>query len=136
MNTVDFIKQNEGYRKHPYKCTAGKTTIAYGRNLEDVGISRAEAEVLLRNDIADALHDLLRIFPDFQFLPKDVCTALTDMRFNLGPGGFRKFKKMIEAVKLNDFKKAADEAKDSRWYKQVPNRAKRVCGLLAGDGFI
>jgi len=136
IKTKEFIKFNEGYRQHPYQCTAGKTTIAYGRNLEDVGISEQEADMLLNNDINAAAYDLLKIFPDLNTFPSDIKTALTDMRFNLGPGGFRKFKKMIAAIKANDFEQAAYEAKDSRWYNQVGLRAERVCRLLAGDGFI
>ena len=39
----------------PYKDTVGKLTIGVGRNLDDVGIGEEEAEVLLRNDIKDAV---------------------------------------------------------------------------------
>jgi lysozyme len=136
LSTKDFIKFNEGYEQFVYKCTGGKNTIAFGRNLDDVGISEQEAEILLNNDINAAQYDLVKIFPDFSTFPKDVIIALTDMRFNLGPGGFRKFKKMIEAIKSNDYEKAAEEAKDSRWYKQVGLRGERVCKLLAGEGFL
>ena len=136
IHLKDFIKFNEGYRQHPYKCSAGKYTVAYGRNLEDVGISESEAEYLLNNDINAAQYELMKIFPDFATFPKDVMTALTDMMFNLGATRFRKFKKMIAAIKSNDFETAAAEAKDSRWYSQVKGRAERVCGLLNGEGFI
>jgi lysozyme len=136
LSIKDFIKFNEGLRLKPYRCTAGKLTIGYGRNIEEVGITEDEAEGLLNNDINLAIYDLKKIFPDLDTFPRDVITALVDMRFNLGPGRFRKFKKMIEAVKSNDYELAAAEAKDSLWYNQVGLRAERVCKLLAGEGFI
>ena len=42
-----LIKKHEGLSLKPYKCTAGKLTIGYGRNIEDKGISQEEAERFL-----------------------------------------------------------------------------------------
>ena len=36
---IAMLQRHEGLRLKPYKCTAGKVSIGYGRNLEDVGIS-------------------------------------------------------------------------------------------------
>jgi len=55
-----LIKLHEGFRTHPYRCTAGKLTIGYGRNLDDVGILETEAEHMLGNDMADCCIDLAR----------------------------------------------------------------------------
>ena len=46
-----LIARHEGLRLTPYHCTGGKLTIGYGRNLDDVGISRSEAEILREHDI-------------------------------------------------------------------------------------
>ena len=35
------IKRHEGFRSKPYKDTVGKTTIGYGRNLDDVASTRS-----------------------------------------------------------------------------------------------
>ncbi|MFD2234837.1 glycoside hydrolase family protein, partial [Phaeospirillum tilakii] len=48
---ADLIR-DESLRLKPYRCPAGKLTIGIGRNLDDVGISREEAETLLDHDIA------------------------------------------------------------------------------------
>ena len=45
------LVRHEGLRLKPYRCTAGKLTIGIGRNLDDCGISKTEAYVLLENDI-------------------------------------------------------------------------------------
>ncbi|HAC30701.1 MAG TPA: lysozyme, partial [Marinobacter hydrocarbonoclasticus] len=46
------LKRHEGLRLKPYLDTASspRLTIGYGRNLEDVGISRDEADFMLDND--------------------------------------------------------------------------------------
>ena len=54
------------------------------------------------------------------------------MRFQLGYSGFRKFKKMIKAVKENKWLKAQNEIRDSKYYNQVTKRAERVIKLLKG----
>ena len=131
MGIIEDLKRDEGFRPKPYRCTAGKLTIGYGRNIEDVGINEAEAEMLLCNDIEEATADLMDIFPgwfDYMWPKKE---ALVNMRFNLGPARFRKFKKMISAVKAEDWQEAAKQAKDSKWYNQVGDRAKRIVATLA-----
>ena len=130
---MDQIADHEGFRSKPYRCTAGKLTIGYGRNIEDVGISKAEARILLSNDIFKAQRDCERIFPLWHYYPDSKRWALIDMRFNLGPGRFRGFRRMIAAVKNEDWKLAAKEAKDSRWYGQVGRRSKYIVELL-GNG--
>jgi len=52
------------------------------------------------------------------------------MDFNLGKPRFLTFKKLIQAVKEGDFKKAAEEAKNSRWCRQVGKRCEDVYNLL------
>ena len=37
---TEQLKQDEGWRLKPYRCTAGKLTIGYGRNIEDKGITK------------------------------------------------------------------------------------------------
>ena len=55
MNQSDaLIAKHEGLRLKPYKDSVGKLTIGYGRNLDDVGISQEEAEILFSADVAQA----------------------------------------------------------------------------------
>jgi lysozyme len=48
------------------------------------------------------------------------------MMFNMGRPRLSKFKGMKAGVDARDWNKAADEMVDSRWYTQVPNRARRL----------
>lgn len=129
---IGMIKQHEGFRDKPYRCTAGKLTIGYGRNLDDVGISNREATVLLYNDIMEATESVRVVFSGFEFdeFSKNRQAALIDMMFNLGRSRFLKFKKMITAIRCKDWNEAADQAKDSRWFSQVGKRGVNIVMLL------
>lgn len=131
MSIIDRIKQEEGFRQFPYQCPAGKTSIGYGRNLEDRGISEEEALFLLQNDVREAeadLHIILSPTPPSLTLPR--WEALVDMRFQLGAKGFRRFARMIEAARAGDWDTAADECMDSLYAQQVPARAERNATAL------
>ena len=52
------------------------------------------------------------------------------MAFNLGLTRLVKFKKMFAALNKGDYKLASEEGLDSRWAKQVYNRAKRLMNRL------
>ncbi|MBF0234266.1 MAG: lysozyme [Desulfamplus sp.] len=130
---IDLIKKHEGFRQFPYKCTAGKMTIGYGRNIEDVGISKEEALFLLVGDVARCEQDLQSIFLQFDHFTRNRRVALIDMRYNLGPSRFRGFKRMLAAILADDWDRAADEAMDSEWYRQVKSRGPVIAGMLRGD---
>lgn len=124
------ITRDEGFRRFPYRCTGGRMTVGIGRNLQDTGLTRGEAEYLLNNDIARAIADLRRLFREFDFFPEQVQRVLINMRFQLGPGTFRRFRKFRAACKKRKWKKAAREMIDSKWYRQTPSRAKRLVKIM------
>ena len=128
VNYVDLIKKHEGFRQYPYKCTAGKLTIGYGRNLDDVGISKEEADYLLDMDLDKHTEELDKVIT--WAVPKDVYAVLVDMHYNLGHERFMQFRKMIECLKKLDFKGAAKEMLESKWAKQVPNRAAELANIM------
>lgn len=127
---ISMLKRHEGFRSKPYLCTAKKITIGYGRNLDDVGITQEEAEFLLLMDVRQATDDAHDIFPKMLDYTENRQIALIDMVFNLGKTRLMKFRNMIDAVKSGDWEKAAIEATDSRWYKQVGARAVELVNLL------
>lgn len=67
---------------------------------------------------------------EFSGLPDEVQQILVNMMFNMGRTRLSKFKKMNEAIEAGDWKTAAVEGRDSRWYKQVTNRAERLMSRL------
>lgn len=127
---IEQLKRHEGFRSKPYKCTADKTTIGYGRNLEDVGISTAEAEYLLLNDLEQAIKDAKALFCNFAELSENRQAVLVNMAFNLGRSRLKTFSNMRAAVEHKDFCRAADEMLDSLWAKQVKGRATELAALM------
>ena len=127
---VSMLKRHEGFRRKPYRCTAEKLTIGYGKKLDDGGITEVEADFLLKVDIVKAISDAYDIFPTFYECTENRQIALVNMAFNLGKTRLRKFRKMIDAVNSGDWELAASEAIDSRWYNQVGARAVEIVGLL------
>lgn len=133
---LEFLKQEEGYRQHPYKCTAGANTIGFGRNLDAKGIVREEAEGLLWNDMVDASGDAQDLCVKYRVLWAKLSPgqrkALTAMAFQLGRGGLDSFRKMWAALAARDAHGASQEALNSRWARQTPDRARRTAALI-GD---
>ena len=52
------------------------------------------------------------------------------MMFNLGYPRYSGFKKKIQAVKDGDHIEAANQMRQSRWHKQVTNRADRLISRM------
>ena len=130
---IEIAKREEGLKLKPYLCLAGKISIGYGRNLDDVGVSVIESEFLLNNDVDNAFDSLDFLFPNWDDLPERVKVVLALMSFQLGRAGLIGFKKTLEFVRAFDFENAAKEMLDSKWAKQTPERAKRMSKIMRGD---
>jgi lysozyme len=118
--------RDEGRRLRPYRDSVGKLTIGVGRNLDDVGISPAEADFLLDNDIARATAEVRTFLPWTETLDEVRREALVNMAFNLGIGGLLGFRLMLAALRGGDYASAAAEVLESRYAQQVGPRAHRV----------
>lgn len=128
---IELLKRHEGRRLFPYKCTAGKLTIGYGRNIEDTGISEEEAEFMLQADIERCILELVDRTDYFIALCEPRQTVLINMVFNLGWSRFSRFKKMLKAVRDGDYPLAAVEMLDSKWADQVGGRAKELASIMS-----
>ena len=123
---TDQLLVDEGLRLKPYRCTAGKLTIGVGRNLEDKGISAAEALGLLDNDIDEFWKQLTSSLPWVLTAPEVVQEVLLNMAFNLGVPGLLKFKETLRLLQAGEYPLAAGAMLDSKWAKQVGPRAERL----------
>jgi lysozyme len=126
MSLIEQLKRHEGLKLKPYKCTADKLTIGVGRNLEDVGISEEEAEMLLQNDIQRATVQIQAEFPWTEQLDEVRFSALINFTFNVGIGTVGKFVNAMALLRDGSYDMAADEFLNSRWAKQVGQRAIEV----------
>jgi len=121
--------EHEGMSLKPYKCPNGKITIGVGRNLESNGLSLDECNYLLENDIARCRREL-DVYWWFIILNENRKNALLNMCFNLGLTKLLTFKKMIVALEQKNYDRAAIEALDSRWAKQVKGRAVDIAEVI------
>ena len=117
----------------PYKDTVGKFTIGVGRNLDDVGISEAEAMFMLEADIASVCSDLDRVFPWWREMSENRQLVIADMCFNLGINRLQGFKKALAAMKEGRYADAATEMLDSTWAKQVGRRSDTLAEMMRSD---
>ncbi|MBF0424806.1 MAG: glycoside hydrolase family protein [Magnetococcales bacterium] len=124
------LVRHEGLRLYPYNDTTGHQTIGVGRNLTDVGISEAEAYVLLRNDIAKVRAGLMADYRFFATLDEVRQRVLIDMAFNLGRKGLGTFQNFLRAVARGDYADAAQEMLKSRWADQVGKRAHTLSAMM------
>lgn len=128
-----WLEQDEGCRLRPYYCTSGKLTIGIGRNLEDNGIGKAEAQFMLENDIVRIIKELDQMLPFWRDLSPNRQAAVVNMAFNLGTFGLSKFKKTLALLESGEFEKAGDEMLRSKWADQVGDRALRISQVIKTD---
>ena len=128
---IKQLKRHEGLRLKPYKCTAGKLTIGIGRNIEDIGITEDEADMLLANDIERVEMELTSKFDWFEDSLDDVKIVLINMCFNIGLPRLLGFKKTLSFLKHGKYYEASVEMLDSRWARQVGRRASELSSILS-----
>lgn len=126
MDIFEQLRRDEGVRLKPYRDTVGKLTIGIGRNLDDVGISEAEANYLLGNDVAKATSGVRQKLPWVDSLDDARMGVLVNMAFNMGVDGLMKFPGMLGKLQRGLYDEAAAEMVDSAWYHQVGDRAARL----------
>ena len=125
------LVRHEGLRLKPYRCSAGKLTIGYGRNLDDKGISKSEAYELLTNDIRSCEEQLIEEIPDiYNALDEVRKSVLLNMCFNLGIGGLLSFNNTLAFIAAGDWERAANGMLASKWAKQVGRRAIELSELM------
>lgn len=130
------LAEDEGCKFEIYLDHLGLPTFGIGALVKEhdpeyglpVGTPVSEERVRQRFnlDIAVTLEDCLRLYPDFDELPEEAQLVIANMCFNLGYPRLSKFKGMKAGVDARDWNRAADEMVDSKWFDQVPNRAKRL----------
>lgn len=144
---VEFIAKHEGFRKDVYidplqksKFSASEVkwfednkdalnlTIGYGTLMEDIddGLARVMLEYRLRQKI----EEVNREFKYLNINHSEVWDMLYLMAYQLGVAGIKKFKKMLIAIEAKNHWETYQQALDSSWHKQTPNRAKEVVGML------
>lgn len=136
---TNLIKRHEGSLKNKagrhilYQCTENKWSVGWGRNLTDRGISEGEAILMLQNDIKQAQADVTTLMPYIATFAKIYTPrycAFVDMMLNIGMTRMKQFKKMLTAAEKGDWKTAAKEILNSKYAKDVGDRANEIAYLV------
>lgn len=126
---TEQLKRNEGLVLHAYTDTLGMLTIGYGRLIDKRkggGISKEEAEMLLRNDIDSRIAALTERMPWFSNLNDARKAVLLNMSFQLGVAGLMGFSKTLSLIQNGYYDEAANQMLQSKWAQQTPNRANEM----------
>ncbi|QQG32168.1 endolysin [Citrobacter phage CkP1] len=151
MNIFKMLRIDEGYDSKIYKDTEGFWTIGIGhlltrdpslevakRELDKlVGrkcngqITQSEAEKIFADDVDKAINGIKKnasLKPVYDSLDGDDPrqAALINMVFQMGVAGVAGFTNSMRMVKEKRWADAAVNLAQSKWYRQTPNRAKRV----------
>ena len=139
MNLDILRKQleiDEGIKHDIYLDHLGLPTFGIGHLITDadpesgqaVGttISDERVQSAFEADVVSVIEDCNKLYDDFDELPEEVQQIIANMMFNMGRTRLSKFRGMKRGVDNKDWNAAADEMVDSRWYRQVTNRADRL----------
>jgi lysozyme len=141
-----LLVKHKGFRLHVYDDATGEPikkgytlkghpTIGVGRNLATTGITEMEAHSMLAGDVENVIRECAR-FPWFANIGMARQDVVASMIFQLGPTGFRAFRKLIEALECKDYVSAAEEMMDSLWAKQVPERSAELSQMMRTGQYI
>ena len=85
---------------------------------------------LFDQDIKVTLSECEQLYGNFNDLPEEVQKILANMMFNLGRPRLSKFIKLCKAVADRNWQECAIQMENSRWHKQVTNRANRLISRM------
>ena len=144
MNLIKLqneLADDEGIKYELYLCSENHLTGGIGHLITEwdadyygkpIGypVPNEQVNTWFEKDIDVTINDCKIIFEEFDSLPEEAQLVIANMCFQLGRPRLSKFKKFIAAVKEQDWDRAADEMKDSRWYKQTTARAERLISRI------
>jgi len=136
----ETLKVDEGvvyeiYNDHLGYATFGIGHLVLDSDLEhgqEVGtpVSEERVDECFEKDVQTVIEDCKKLHDGWDGYPEEVKQIVANMMFNMGLTRLSKFKKHNAALQSGDWKEAAVEGRDSRWYKQVTNRAERLMSRL------
>lgn len=132
---ISDLKADEGWRERPYRDTRNLLTVGYGFLIDErmaTPMPRAVGDLWLELEVETRWNALLAKLPWLETQPADVQRALGNMAYQLGVAGVLEFKRMLSCLASGDRHGASDEAMDSAWARQTPQRAQRVSNLIRG----
>jgi len=132
------LKIDEGVKYEIYNDHLGYATFGVGHLVletdpehgSDIGtpVSEERVKECFEKDLDTAISECYALYGEgtFDDFPDTVQQVVVNMMFNMGRTRLSKFKNFAAALEEGDWARAAVEGRDSRWHKQVTNRAERL----------
>ena len=130
------IAEDEGCKYEIYLDHLGLPTCGIGHLITEadeehgkaVGtvVEQERVKQLFALDMMVTIDECKVLYPDFDDLPEECQHIIANMMFNMGRPRLSRFKLMQAAVNARNWNEAAEQMINSKWYTQVPNRARRL----------
>ena len=134
------LKEDEGCKYEIYLDHLGLPTFGIGHLVtewdEEYGkpvgtlVSEERVNNCFKIDVEGTISECQKLFNNFDDLPEEVQKICANMMFNMGRPRLSGFKKFIAALENKDWQECAVQMEDSRWHKQVTNRANRLISRM------
>lgn len=127
------LRRDEGEILTAYQDHLGFWTLGCGRLIDKRkggGITQAESDYLLNNDVDTRTKALEGLFPWFKSLDDARKGVLVNMSFQMGVNGLAAFKNTMASVANGLYEKAAEQMLQSKWATQTPERASRLASQM------
>ena len=138
MSLAERLMEHEGFVPKIYKDTRGLATIGYGHLItkqdpfiEDVEYPEEELYDLFLKDLQKAKNGAEEIVGHIKELHPTAKEIITEMVYQLGVTGVRRFLKTLLHLENRDYKNASLEMLDSAWRKQTPKRCEKLSKMMS-----
>ena len=138
MSLAERLMEHEGFVPKIYKDTRGLATIGYGHLvtkqdpfIENVEYPEEELYDLFLKDLQKAKNGAEEIVGHIKELHPTAKEIITEMVYQLGVTGVRRFLKTLLHLENRDYKNASLEMLDSAWRKQTPKRCEKLSKLMS-----
>ena len=125
---IEMVRRHEGVRAYLYRDSLGFWTVGVGHMVD------VRKGGWCDDDIAARLNK-----NGFSLSPQVIdaylrYASLVSMAFTLGASGFASFTKARAAINRGQWREAHDQLLDSKWARQLPQRAKEIAEIILHGG--
>lgn len=128
-NLYEQLRRDEGYVESAYKDSLGYYTIGIGFLIDERkggGLREEEIEFIFHNRMNIIRERLMADYPWMNCLSGPRQAVFLNMAYQLGVSGLANFTNTLSHAEKGNWKRTARGMKNSLWFKQTPNRAKRL----------
>ena len=139
MDYRELIKQHEGFRPYVYLDSGGVPTVGWGHAFFEEPKPKPGTIFTEGQCIEFFEDDMQKVEEDYVMVKRNYLdpklswvrrAVIKNMLFNLGISKFLGFKRMLAALRKEDYKTAAAEMLDSKWATQVKSRARTLARMM------